>query len=281
MFISIATCELAPGHYGRSVANEPVTWRETLIAIGMFAALTALPALAYGFEQWDEVRNAVPGATVVTDCSDRGCVGRFTSDDGVVELDAVPVGAESGSVRMWLSPREALPEPDPPRMWPTWAFVLAAALGPQLFFGAQTLAYRNARRRDRQWPPGWALTLTNQVFLVIILGGMLAWCGGVGAASTPWVRTPGHVIGVECPESGCVGRFVSDDGATDQAVDVPERPQDGPVRAWLEDGVVTFDPPVDPVILLLIPLIGVVAFDVWMLVDFLYRRRARSGTSPR
>jgi hypothetical protein len=271
---------LAWAFYGHGMANEPVTWGKTLIAIGIFAALTALPALAYWYEQWDEVRNAVPGTTVVTDCSDRGCVGRFTSDDGVVELDAVPLGPAPGSVRMWLSPREAMPEPQPPRMWPTSAYALAAALGPQLFFGLQTLAYWSARRRDRDWPPtGWAQALTNQVFLVIIVGGMLAWCGGLGAASTPWVRTPGHVVGVECPESGCVGRFVSDDGTTDQAVDVSERPaREGPVRAWLEDGVVMFDAPVDPVQYLVIPLIGMVAFDIWLLVDFLQRRRVRSRT---
>jgi hypothetical protein len=261
------------------MASEPMAWRKTLLAMALFLALTGVPAGAYGYEQWDEVRNTVPGTAEVTECTDRGCTGRFTADNGVVELEPVVVPgatADAGPVRMWLSPRETRPTRQPPRMWPTLALVLAAILLPQVFAVASSVAYERAQSRaGRKWPPsGWRGGLLNQFAVVVVLGGMLAWCSGVGTAGFAAFRTPGHVLGVECPESGCAGQFVSDDGKTRQPVDLPEpSSRDGPVRAWLEEGAIILDPPPSPTLFLLLPLGGVLLFDIAWLIDTLRGRR--------
>jgi hypothetical protein len=142
----------------------------------------------------------VPGVATVTGCTDRGCTGRFTSDTGVVELKPVPMPRGSaGTVRMWLSPRESMPTPQPPRLWPTWALALAAILAPQVFLVVGSLVHERARRRGRAAPPsGWVGAIGNRIAVVIVVGGMLAWCSGAGVAGSAAFRTPGHVLGVEC-----------------------------------------------------------------------------------
>jgi hypothetical protein len=174
---------------------------------------------------------------------------------------------------MWLSPRERHPVPDPPRLWPATATALAVFLGAQLFLALMWLIdHRSRLRTGRPWrPAGWLERVLGQVFLAIVLGGMLAWCSGLGAVGTATEWRPGHVTGVECPESGCVGRFVPDDGSPPQTVDVPHR-TDGSRRAWTYGGV-TFDPPPDPFVFLLLPLAAVLLFDAWWLWEHLRDRR--------